>query len=249
MAVHLLNERLFFPSPSRASREGLLAVGGDLSTDRLLLAYRMGIFPWYSRGEPILWWSPDPRMVLYPEDLHVPRRLYRTIRQGRFRISFDTAFERVITGCAGVRNEKRQDTWIVREMITAYCALHDAGFAHCVEAWEGTRLVGGLYGVSLGACFFGESMFSLVSGASKVAFVALVEQLRGWGFRLIDCQVSNPHLERFGARDIRRSRFLSELESALRAPTRTGRWRFDASCRKDGGGRRLTCSQHIENTQ
>jgi len=219
MPIYLLSTELVFPPPELAEPEGLLAVGGDLSIDRLLLAYKMGIFPWYSEGEPILWWSPDPRMVLFPSEIHIPRRLQRILRQGRFKITFDKAFSRVIEECAAVRQEKGQGTWITQDMMQAYTNLHLAGYAHSAEAWYRNKLVGGVYGVALGQVFFGESMFSRVSNSSKAAFVTLVENLRHWGFRLIDCQVSTQHLARFGAREIPRKHFLEILRDLSDKPS------------------------------
>jgi leucyl/phenylalanyl-tRNA--protein transferase len=224
MPVYRLSQELIFPSPHLASHEGLLAVGGDLSVNRLLLAYSLGIFPWYSEGEPILWWSPEPRLVLYPDELKISRSLKKVIKQAEFRITIDNAFEKVIRECARVRLENHEGTWIVDEMISAYCRLHASGFAHSVEAWKDDRLAGGLYGVSLGKCFFGESMFTRVTNASKVAFVALANHLQSLCFALIDCQITTAHLIRFGAREISRARYLEELQSALDAPTLQGRW-------------------------
>lgn len=227
MPVYLLSDEIAFPSPQLAE-EGLLAVGGDLSRKRLLLAYRMGIFPWYSKYEPILWWSPDPRLVLYPGELRVSKSLQKTIKKGLFKITMDQAFEVVINACAHSRTSADEGTWIVEEMVDAYCDLHESGFAHSVEAWQADRLAGGLYGVSLGRCFFGESMFTHISNASKVAFVALVKHLQALNFDLIDCQVSTPHLLRFGAREIPRARYLNELKKSLKPATLKGRWSLAA---------------------
>jgi leucyl/phenylalanyl-tRNA--protein transferase len=224
MPVYRLSQKLVFPSPHLASHEGLLAVGGDLSINRLLLAYRLGIFPWYSEGEPILWWSPDPRLVLYPDELKTSRSLNKVIKRRAFKVTMDRAFEEVISECARVRLETQEGTWIVDEMVSAYCRLHTAGFAHSVEAWQEGRLAGGLYGVSLGKCFFGESMFTRVTNASKVALVALVNHLKALRFDLIDCQIATTHLKRFGAREISRVRYLKELNEALIAPTLRGSW-------------------------
>ncbi len=226
MPVFQLTEAIVFPSPHLASKEGLLAVGGDLSVERLLLAYSSGIFPWYSDGEPILWWSPDPRLVLYPNELKVSRSLRKVVRQNVFDIHMDRAFETVISECAQVRLENQEGTWIVDDMVRAYCRLHDAGFAHSVEAWQGSDLVGGLYGVSIGKCFFGESMYTRVTNASKVALVALVEHVKPLDFAFIDCQIPTAHLFRLGAREISRSRYLGELTDALRYPTQKGQWTF-----------------------
>ena len=226
MPVYLLSDDLIFPSPQLASKEGLLAVGGDLSQERLLRAYRMGIFPWYSEDEPIMWWSPDPRLVLYPFELKVSKSLKKTIKNRRFEVTVDQAFESVIKACAQSRTRMQEGTWIVDDMIAAYCNLHKSGLAHSVETWQAGKLAGGLYGVSLGGCFFGESMFTRISNASKVAFVALVEHLQALNFNLIDCQVTNAHLLSFGAREIPRSRFLLELEKTLDLPTLNNKWSF-----------------------
>jgi leucyl/phenylalanyl-tRNA---protein transferase len=215
MPVFSLSRKLSFPPPHLAIKEGLLAVGGDLSAERLLLAYRSGIFPWYSAGEPILWWSPDPRLVLYPAELRISKSLRRVIRRNVFQVTFDKAFEAVIQSCAEAKRSYGEGTWITDEMKDAYCELHRQGYAHSVEAWQGERLVGGLYGISIGRAFFGESMFSRVSNASKVAFVGLVENLEHLKFKLIDCQVRTDHLIRFGAREVPRKRFLEQLEKAV----------------------------------
>jgi leucyl/phenylalanyl-tRNA--protein transferase len=221
--VFRLDERLLFPPPQLAE-EGLLAVGGDLSVERLLLAYAQGIFPWYEEGRPILWHSPDPRLVLPAGELHVSRRLERTLRSGRFRVSFDEAFDRVIDACARAPRAGQRGTWITREMRRAYKRLHREGYAHSAEAWLGDRLAGGLYGVSLGGAFFGESMFARVPDASKVALVTLVRALAAQGVALVDCQVTTEHLQRFGAREWPRERFLATLDEALRQPTLLGSW-------------------------
>lgn len=226
MPVFRLSRKLTFPPAHMAIEEGLLAVGGDLSIKRLVQAYRQGIFPWYTEDDPILWWSPDPRLVLYPEAVHVSRSLRKLMRRNRFTVTMDTAFGRVIRACAGNRGPDHPGTWIVPEMISAYERLHAAGLAHSVEAWEGDALAGGLYGVSLGGCFFGESMFTRVTNASKVALVRLADGLRHDGFALIDCQVTTDHLMQFGAREIPRRQFLQELQMALKQPTRQGGWRF-----------------------
>jgi len=227
MPVFLLSDELEFPPTHLASEGGLLAVGGDLSPDRLLLAYGRGIFPWYAEDEPILWWSPDPRLVLFPDHIIISKSLQRTVRKAVFQVTMDRAFEQVIRSCARIRLQSGESTWIVEEMIRAYCRLHEEGFAHSVEAWYEGELAGGLYGVSLGGCFFGESMFTRVSNASKVAFVYLVRQLSGWLFTLVDCQVTTAHLTRFGAVEIPRSGFIDLLNQSLNAPTRRGRWEFE----------------------
>lgn len=219
---------LRFPSAHLASPQGLLAIGGDLRADRLLEAYRQGIFPWYNDGQPILWWSPDPRTVLFPGKLVVSRSLKKTLRKRPFMITLDRDFFGVMRGCAGPRRQNPEGgTWITPEMLHAYSELHRLGHAHSVEAWRDGELVGGLYGVSLGGVFFGESMFSLVTDASKVAFVHLVRQLQAWGCSLIDCQLTTAHLLRFGAEEIPRRRFLSLLADALTLPDRLGPWQFE----------------------
>ena len=215
MPVFALSDRLSFPPPHLAIKEGLLAVGGDLSVERLLLAYRSGIFPWYSEGEPILWWSPDPRLVLYPDELRISRSLRKVIKRKRFHITFDQDFEAVITGCAEAKRRYGEGTWITEEMKSAYIEFHRRGYAHSVEAWQDENLVGGLYGIAMGRAFFGESMFSRVSNASKAAFVSLVETLRKNRCTLVDCQVKTDHLIRFGAREIPRKIFLEQLEKAI----------------------------------
>ena len=226
MPVFLLSDTIEFPTPHLASEDGLLAVGGDLSQERLLLAYRMGIFPWFSNNEPILWWSPDPRLVLYPHEIKISKTLRKIIKKDVFNVSMDLAFNEVINQCAQVRVQKNEGTWIVRDMIDAYCNLHEEGFAHSVEVWHQGDLAGGLYGVSLGKCFFGESMFTRVSNASNVGLVKLLEHLKELSFDMIDCQVPTEHLIRFGARQIPRIRFLHQLEKSLKAPTRKGKWCF-----------------------
>jgi leucyl/phenylalanyl-tRNA--protein transferase len=223
--VYQLDDRLLFPAPEEAEPDGLLAVGGDLRPDRLLLAYSLGIFPW--QGDPPLWFSPDPRMVLLPSELRVSRSLRRLLARGTYELRMDTCFERVMQGCAKAPRPGQRGTWIGHEMRRAYAELHALGFAHSVEAWSGGELAGGLYGVSLGAAFFGESMFALRPDASKAAFAALVRQLEAWGFELVDCQVHTAHLARFGAREWPRARFLAALERALAKPSRRGPWRFD----------------------
>ena len=227
MPVFLLSDTIEFPPPHLATEDGLLAVGGDLSQKRLLLAYRMGIFPWFSNNEPILWWSPDPRFVLYPHEIKVSKTLKKVIKKDMFSVTMDLAFNEVINQCAQVRLGKNQGTWIVKDMIDAYCNLHESGFAHSVEVWLQGDLVGGLYGVSLGKCFFGESMFTLVSNASNVGLVKLLEYLKELSFDLIDCQVPTEHLIRFGARQISRMRFLNQLEKSLKSQTQKGKWCFE----------------------
>ncbi|PIE71970.1 MAG: leucyl/phenylalanyl-tRNA--protein transferase [Deltaproteobacteria bacterium] len=223
--IYRLSNALAFPDPLEGRRDGLLAVGGDLKPERLLLGYQLGIFPWYTEDEPILWWSPDPRMVLFPEQLHIPRSLKKSIRKGRYRITADTVFSQVITACAHTPRPFQDGTWLVTDMIAAYHRLHQLGFAHSFEAWNAEgQLVGGLYGVSIGRCFFGESMFSLQPDASKTAFVKAVAWLEKQEIELIDCQVTTDHLERFGGVEISRQDFLEHLAAAVNHPTRRGRW-------------------------
>jgi leucyl/phenylalanyl-tRNA--protein transferase len=224
--VFKLSQRLWFP-PVELAEDGLLAVGGDLSPERLLLAYQSGIFPWYEEGLPILWHSPDPRMVLDVQELHVPRSLRKAMRRGPYELRLDTAFGAVMAACALAPRPGQDGTWITADMIEAYEVLHAQGLAHSAEAWRDGVLVGGLYGVALGAMFFGESMFAEAEDASKIAFAALVEQLVRWGFTHVDCQVYTEHLARFGAGEWPRSRYLKVLRAALTKPTRRGVWRFD----------------------
>jgi leucyl/phenylalanyl-tRNA--protein transferase len=225
--VYRLGAEPVFPPPQAAGPGGLLAVGGDLSPERLLAAYRQGIFPWYDEELPILWHSPDPRMVLLPAELRVSRSLRRRLRRRDYTLTLDAAFDQVIRGCAARKRPGQDGTWITREMIEAYERLHENGVAHSAEAWAGSELAGGLYGVSLGGCFFGESMFARRPDASKVAFVTLVRQLERWGVELVDCQVYTRHLSRFGASEWPRERFLARLAAALDRETRLGPWRFD----------------------
>jgi leucyl/phenylalanyl-tRNA--protein transferase len=224
MAVFQLTETPLFPPPELAREDGLLAVGGDLSIPRLLRAYRSGIFPWYSPGDPILWWSPNPRLVLFPDEFHISKRLARTIRQNIFEVTFDTAFKEVITNCAQVRTQSGEGTWIDESMQQAYCKLHEIGYGHSVECWQDGKLVGGLYGIAIGSIFFGESMFSLVSNSSKVAVTTLVEHLKKKKFDLIDCQIGTPHLQSLGAREITGAEFNELLAKAVNKPSRQEHW-------------------------
>ena len=216
MLTWLTRDSLTFPPLTKALQEpnGLLAAGGDLSPERLVQAYRHGCFPWFQDGQPILWWSPDPRTVLFPDELHVSRSLAKLIRQQRYQVSFDTDFETVIAACAAPR-DYTDGTWITAPMRAAYCELHRRGFAHSVEVRENGELVGGLYGLAMGRLFFGESMFSRADNASKVGFVTLVEHLRAAGFVLIDCQMPTNHLHSLGAREISRAGFAEHLARDL----------------------------------
>lgn len=214
-----------FPDSELALDEpnGLLAAGGCLSSERLINAYQHGIFPWYSQGEPLLWWSPNPRLVIYPEKLNVSRSLRKTIRKGQFNVTFDNAFSEVIEQCSLPRDDYG-GTWITEEMKQAYSKLHQKGFAHSAEAWQDGNLVGGLYGVSMGVVFFGESMFSRVSNASKVAFVTLTEQLKASGYQLIDCQVRTEHLISLGAEEIARKQFTEQLKKYCKQQPSSNFW-------------------------
>jgi len=225
MTVFRLGDSLIFPPPHLADADGLLAVGGDLSPQRLLLAYQSGIFPWYSRQTPILWWSLDPRLVLFPSELKVPKSLDRVMKKGLLRVTTDNAFGRVIQECAAVRRERGEGTWILPEMVDAYCRLHELGYAHSLEAWREGKLAGGLYGVSIGCVFFGESMFTRVTDASKAALIHLIRSLDQWGYELVDCQMTTSHLQRFGARELPRSRFLALLQKAVKKKPSSSSWR------------------------
>jgi leucyl/phenylalanyl-tRNA--protein transferase len=231
MPVFQLSDELIFPPAELAEASGLLAVGGDLRPERLLLAYAQGIFPWPQEGELLAWFSPDPRMVLRARDLHVSRRLRRTLQQRRFEVRLDTAFRDVIEHCARIERKGQRGTWITRDMIDAYCRLHELGYVHSAEAWREGALVGGIYGVWLGGVFTGESMFALVPDASKVALVTLVRQLERWGCDLLDAQVYSEHLARLGATEWPRRRFLEELRRQAPPPLSLApgrRWRLDA---------------------
>lgn len=228
MPVFRLSERIEFPPAYLSRQDGLLAVGGDLAPERLIMAYSMGIFPWYNWDEPILWWSPDPRLVLFPHEIRISRSLVKFMRKKTFTITLDTAFERVIRACAEIRLDQGEGTWISDKMLDAYIELHRAGFAHSVETWRGDRLVGGLYGVSLGRSFFGESMFAYEDNASKTALATLNRALLNRDFIMIDCQVKTNHLMRFGAREIDRREFLDLLQESIQYPTFKGTWALDA---------------------
>ena len=220
----LSKDNINFPHPSLSRPDGILAIGGDLSPERLLLAYRNGIFPWYNEGEPILWWSPDPRFVLFPSELKVSKSMRPYFNQKKFSVTYDTAFELIMRHCAEALRKGQNGTWITEEMIRAYCQLHNLGFAHSVEVWKEAELVGGLYGLSIGKIFFGESMFTHQSNASKFGFISLVRALESKGFHLIDCQQQTRHLGSLGARPIPRSEFLSHLDQYVSKPSLTGDW-------------------------
>jgi len=213
-----------FPDPREASDEGLLAYGGDLEPNRILTAYRYGIFPWYSQGDPILWWSPNPRLLLYPKDFITRKSFARVLRNRGFGVTFDKDFSAVIKQCASVPRQGQEGTWILPEMQEAYIKLHDMGFAHSVEVWLDGKLVGGLYGLAMGKAFFGESMFSLYRDASKVAFRALSDVLGARGYDFIDCQMKTDHLMSLGAVEVDRNRYLDELAQALQKPSDIGSW-------------------------
>ena len=221
----LSNHALVFPNPRLASDEGLLAYGGDLSPDRLLAAYKRGIFPWYAKDDPILWWSPNPRLLLYTDKFIVRKSFKRVLRSGKFTVTFDKHFSDVIRHCATVYREGQESTWILPEISEAYLRLHKAGYAHSVEVHKDGELVGGLYGVSYGRAFFGESMFSLVSDASKVAFKALSDVLGSRGYDFIDCQMKTDHMIRMGAEVVPRDTFLDALEVAIEKYTDRGFWK------------------------
>lgn len=229
MPIYRLPDAHVFPPAEEAEFDGLLAVGGDLSPGRLIRAYAQGIFPWYGPDSPILWWSTDPRLILEPGAVHVPRRLERLLRRGTFRFTMDRAFPAVIRACASASRPGQDGTWLTRDMVQAYGRLHDMGLAHSLEAWKDGELAGGLYGVSLGGIFFGESMFYREPDASKACVAVLARQLRDWGFDLIDCQQTTAHMLRLGAREVSRAEFLRRLGLALARPTRQGAWRLEPS--------------------
>lgn len=225
--MYLLSEKLIFPPPETATAEGIVAVGGDVSPERLILAYSQGIFPWPVRGLPLLWFSPDPRFVLEFGRVHVPRSLRKQIGRGEYEVRFDTAFDEVVRGCAESYRPGQDGTWITDPLREGFSSLHQLGYAHSIETYRDGELVGGLYGVSLGRAFFGESMFSRASDASKVAFVTLLGQLAAWQFEFVDCQVHTEHLARFGATHWSRARFLRSLHATLAHPSRDGRWTLE----------------------
>jgi len=224
MPIFRLDNELVFPDPSYAEEEGILAIGGDLSVDRLILAYANGIFPWPRKGAPLLWWSPDPRMVLYPDDLIISHSLKQLIKSNKYSITYDKDFGSVIKHCAIIPRMGQDGTWITRDMIKAYLKLYREGFAHSVETWYEGELVGGLYGVSLGKVFFGESMFFKMRDASKFAFYHLVQLLKEWNFELIDAQQETDHMKSMGAKSVPRDVFMQQLENAVSQPTYKGNW-------------------------
>lgn len=236
LPVYLLPKEPVFPSASEAEEEGLVAIGGDFSVDRLLNAYASGIFPWFVHENQPYWFSPDPRLVLFPDKMKISRSLERIIRSDRFDVKMDQDFEGVIRSCARVRRAHEPDTWISEEFIEGYTNLHRKGFAHSVVCYSEGSLVGGLYGVSLGRAFFGESMFHYRSNASKVALYHLVKQLREWEFHFIDCQVETEHFLKLGAELIPRTDYLQRLDSAIKFPTKRGKWRLDAGCQMPDSG-------------
>lgn len=229
MTIYRLPKEPVFPDPCEAEPDGLLAVGGDLSPERLITAYAMGIFPWYSDDEPIMWWSPNPRCVLNLDELHVPKRLGRLIRSGKYKITVDRAFAEVMEHCADAERPEQDGTWIVDDMLDAYVHLHRLGIAHSVEAWLDGYLVGGLYGVALGSLFYGESMFYLEPDASKVAFVTFAQALKKHGFTHVDCQQTTDHLVRFGAREVPRTEFLKIVDKAVKNEHLAGLWDWEFS--------------------
>lgn len=227
MPVFQLTDQLVFPPTELAEEDGLLAVGGDLSPDRLINAYRQGIFPWFSEGDPILWWFTSPRLVIFPENFTVSKRLARYYRKPLFKVTMDTVFSEVIKNCATVRTNNNEETWISTIMRDSYDTLHKMGYAHSVECWQDNQLVGGLYGLALGKVFFGESMFSLQNNASKIALVALVNYLQKNGFEIIDCQMTTDHLLSLGAEEISGSDFSTYLNKYIKTITPDGVWNND----------------------
>ena len=224
MTVYLLDQAINFPNPKDAEPTGLVAIGGDLSVPRLLEAYKIGIFPWFNEGDPILWFSPNPRLVLFPNELHISKSLRKSINSGRFEIRFDSCFTDVICKCSKAKRNGQNDTWITNDMINAYSRLYEEGYSHSVETFMDGELVGGLYGVSLGGAFFGESMFHTVRDASKVALYYLVERLKEWDFDFIDSQVANAHMISLGARGIKRDVFINLLQLTLNRETVKRNW-------------------------
>ncbi len=224
MPVFKLPKEIIFPAPSLAEKDGLLAVGGDLSPERLIEAYANGIFPWYSEDEPLLWWSPNPRMILFPDKFKASKSLRQSIRNKNFEVFFDRDFKAVIENCAITDRNGKKGTWITPDMQKAYIDLHKAGFAHSVETYKDDKLIGGLYGISLGKAFFGESMFHTETDASKIALYSLVSRMKDWGFHFIDVQQETKHLKSLGAEIIPRKKFLGLLQEALKFPSVKGKW-------------------------
>ncbi len=227
MPVFQLTKDIIFPRPSLAEENGLLAVGGDLSPGRLISAYRLGIFPWYSEGDPIVWWFSSPRFVIYPDKFRVPKRLARYIKKSLYRVTMDSAFDQVIEACATVRTLQGEDTWITEEMKVAYSTLHDLGYAHSVECWQDDKLIGGLYGVALDRVFFGESMFTIMPNGSKIALASLVRHLTQRQCKLIDCQMTTDHLLQYGAREISGRDFRRHLKEYISKLSPDGNWYYD----------------------
>ncbi len=227
MPVFKLSKEKIFPPPELAREDGLLAVGGDLSSERLLLAYQMGIFPWYSKGDPILWWSPIPRLIMEPAEFHLSKRLARELKKGVYHFSFDKDFRGVIEACATNRTNQNEPTWINTDMIEAYCQLHRLNFAHSVECWQDKQLVGGLYGISIGGVFCGESMFSLAPNSSKASLAILAHHLQKWDFDFIDCQMRTNHLISLGAKEIPGPVFLNRLQNAILKEDHLSTWQIE----------------------
>ena len=222
----LPDDEIVFPAPQYADEQGVLAIGGDLSPERLILAYQNGIFPWFNEDEPIVWGAPDPRFVLYPEELRVSKSMRQVLRRDTFQITYDTDFRSVIKNCQQIKREEQDGTWITNDMYEAYVKLHEMGLAHSVEVWQNEELVGGLYGISFGRCFFGESMFAKVSNASKAGFITFVQNLESLGFDMIDCQTETPHLHSLGADFISRADFMKYLADNNKKETWVGKWSF-----------------------
>jgi leucyl/phenylalanyl-tRNA--protein transferase len=218
------NNELIFPHPSLADKTGILGIGGDLSPERLLLAYQFGIFPWFNEDDPIIWWCPDPRFVLEPSKVHISKSMRPYLNQEKFRVSYDQCFNEVIENCKTISRNNQDGTWITDEMETAYIKMHQLGYAHSVEVWQENKLVGGLYGMSLGKVFFGESMFALESNASKLGFIKLCKALEEKGFKLIDCQQDTPHLRKLGGKFISRKKFLEVLANNRGIKTERTNW-------------------------
>ena len=233
MPVFQLSNDIYFPPPELAREDGLLAVGGDLSVTRLLTAYQMGIFPWYSEGDPILWWAPTPRLILLPNEFKLSKRLKRELNKGSFQFSMDHSFREVITQCALTRTTRNESTWINHDMIEAFCHLHESGYAHSLECWQDGELTGGLYGVSIGRVFFGESMFSKKSNSSKAALAMLCQVLEDWDFDFIDCQMRTEHLISLGAKEIPGPVFFQWVQSGVLKKDKKGNWTLPNSSNGD----------------